>query len=88
MQIAHILFPQKLQSSVKPHFLLLEAHWIPTWTTFQALSQKEIDYWELNEDYPRFPDIRDIDMTSMDPCDLIVCISTILVLEAFSKGHL
>lgn len=43
-----------------------------SWLGLQSASQPRLSYAEMAEDYPRFPDIHDLDLTLLNPRMIVV----------------
>lgn len=44
----------------------------PVWLGLQSASQPRLSYAEMAEDYPRYPDIHDLDLTLLNPRMIVV----------------
>lgn len=43
-----------------------------SWSGLQSASQPRLSYAEMAEDYPRYPDIHDLDLTLLNPRMIVV----------------
>lgn len=43
-----------------------------SWLELQSASQPRLSYAEMAEDYPRYPDIHDLDLTLLNPRMIVV----------------
>lgn len=43
-----------------------------SWLGLQSASQPRLSYAEMAEDYPRYPDIHDLDLTLLNPRMIVV----------------
>lgn len=58
-----------------------------SWLGLQSASQPRLSYAEMAEDYPRYPDIHDLDLTLLNP-RMIVVRRAIPVGRSSSRGPL